>query len=138
MTHPLRARLAAGLAILGVALAVGASPANIRAAEFDLVEAHTTTQDHPYTLGMVRFAQLVRERTGGRVAVRIHHSRQLGDERQVVEGLQLGTVQLTVTSTGPLGGFVPDMNVLDLPFLFRDAEHAHSVLDGEIGRTLLV
>jgi tripartite ATP-independent transporter DctP family solute receptor len=71
------------------------------------------------------------------VSIQIHHSRQLGDERQVVEGLQLGTVQLTVTSTGPLGGFVPDMNVLDLPFLFRDSAHAYKVLDGDIGRGLL-
>jgi TRAP-type transport system periplasmic protein len=137
MPHFARARAVAVLAILGAALAVGAVPANIRAAEFDLVEAHTTTQDHPYTLGMIRLAQLVRERTGGRVDIRIHHSRQLGDERQVVEGLQLGTVHLTVTSTGPLGGFVPEMNVLDLPFLFRDAAHAYRVLDGEIGRDLL-
>jgi tripartite ATP-independent transporter DctP family solute receptor len=44
---------------------------------------------------------------------------------------------LTVTSTGPLGGFVPDMNVLDLPFLFRDSAHAYKVLDGDIGRGLL-
>jgi TRAP-type transport system periplasmic protein len=123
--------------VLIATLAVGAVPADIRAAEFDLVEAHTTTQDHPYTLGMVRYAQLVRERTQGRVSIQIHHSRQLGDERQVVEGLQLGTVQLTVTSTGPLGGFVPDVNVLDLPFLFRDAAHAYKVLDGDIGRDLL-
>ena len=123
--------------VLIATLAVGAVPADIRAAEFDLVEAHTTTQDHPYTLGMVRYAQLVRERTQGRVSIQIHHSRQLGDERQVVEGLQLGTVQLTVTSTGPLGGFVPDVNVLDLPFLFRDAAHAYKVLDGDIGRGLL-
>lgn len=111
--------------------------ADIRAAEFDLVEAHTTTADHPYTLGMVRYAELVKRRTNGRVAIQIHHSRQLGDERQVVEGLQLGTIQLTVTSTGPLGGFVPEMNVVDLPFLFRDADHAYKVLDGEIGRSLL-
>jgi tripartite ATP-independent transporter DctP family solute receptor len=123
--------------VLIATLAVGAVPADIRAAEFDLVEAHTTTQDHPYTLGMVRYAQLVRERTQGRGSIQIHHSRQLGDERQVVEGLQLGTVQLTVTSTGPLGGFVPDVNVLDLPFLFRDAAHAYKVLDGDIGRDLL-
>lgn len=137
MPHFARARAVAVLAILGAALAVGAVPANIRAAEFDLVEAHTTTQDHPYTLGMIRLAQVVRERSQGRVTIRIHHSRQLGDERQVVEGLQLGTVHLTVTSTGPLGGFVPEMNVLDLPFLFRDATHAYKVLDGEIGRSLL-
>lgn len=138
MPHFVGARAAvAALAILGAALGVMAWPEDIRAAEFDLVEAHTTTEDHPYTLGMVRYAQLVRERTGGRVAIQIHHSRQLGDERQVVEGLQLGTIHLTVTSTGPLGGFIPEMNVLDLPFLFRDASHAYKVLDGEIGRGLL-
>ncbi len=123
--------------LFGAALLVLALPANIRAAEFDLVEAHTTTAEHPYTLGIVRFAQLVRERSHGRIAIQIHHSRELGDERQVVEGLQLGTIQLTVTSTGPLGGFVPDMNVLDLPYLFRDAQHAYTVLDGPIGQSLL-
>lgn len=134
-------RLAVSLVgILGFAIAVILGPgltADIRAAEFDLVEAHTSPPDHPYTLGMVRYADLVKERTKGRVAIQIHHSRQLGDERQVVEGLQLGTIHLTVTSTGPLGGFVPEMNVVDLPFLFRDAEHAYKVLDGEIGRGLL-
>ena len=119
-------------AILGLGLT-----ADIRAAEFDLVEAHTSPPDHPYTLGMVRYADLVKERTNGRVAIQIHHSRQLGDERQVVEGLQLGTIHLTVTSTGPLGGFMPEMNVVDLPFLFRDGDHAYKVLDGEIGRGLL-
>ena len=126
--------------IFGVALAVVLGlgfTAGIRAAEFDLVEAHTTPPDHPYTLGMIRYAQLVKERTKGRVAIQIHHSRELGDERQVVERLQLGTIHLTVTSTGPLGGFVPEMNVVDLPFLFRTPEHAYKVLDGEIGRDLL-
>lgn len=125
------------LAVVVAAVLGPGSVADIRAAEFDLVEAHTTTADHPYTLGMVRYADLVKERTKGRVAIQIHHSRELGDEREVVEGLQLGTIQLTVTSTGPLGGFVPEMNVVDLPFLFRDANHAYKVLDGEIGRDLL-
>lgn len=137
MPHFTRPRGIVVLTIIGAVLGVLALAADIRAAEFDLVEAHTTTAEHPYTLGMVRYAQLVRERTQGRVSIQIHHSRQLGDERQVVEGLQLGTVQLTVTSTGPLGGFVPEMNVLDLPFLFRDAAHAHKVLDGDVGRGLL-
>jgi len=128
------------LGILGFAFSVTLGMGlteDIRAAEFDLVEAHTSAPDHPYTLGMVRYADLVKERTKGRVAIQIHHSRQLGDERQVVEGLQLGTIHLTVSSTGPLGGFVPEINVVDLPFLFRDADHAYKVLDGEIGRDLL-
>jgi len=127
-----------GVLGLTVAATLGTGlTADIRAAEFDLVEAHTPPPDHPYTLGMVRYADLVKQRSNGRVAIQIHHSRQLGDERQVVEGLQLGTIHLTVTSTGPLGGFVPEMNVVDLPFLFRDADHAYKVLDGEIGRSLL-
>ena len=136
----MRRRALALVGILGIA--VGAIMgmgfgADIRAAEFDLVEAHTAPPDHPYTLGMVRYADLIKDRTKGRVSIQIHHSRQLGDERQVVEGLQLGTIHLTVSSTGPLGGFVPEVNVVDLPFLFRDADHAHTVLDGEIGRGLL-
>lgn len=128
----------AGISGVALALVLGLGfAADIRAAEFDLVEAHTTPPDHPYTLGMLRYAQLVKERTKGRVAIQVHHSRELGDERQVVEGLQLGTIHLTVTSTGPLGGFVPEMNVVDLPFLFRSPEHAYKVLDGQIGRDLL-
>lgn len=122
--------------VLAAVLGIGRA-ADIRAAEFDLVEAHTSPPDHPYTLGMERYAELVKQRTNGRVAIQIHHSRELGDERQVVEGLQLGTIHLTVTSTGPLGGFVPEMNVVDLPFLFRDGGHAYKVLDGDIGRSLL-
>ena len=137
MWYPARVSWLVALAAICLAAGFFISPADIRAAEFDLVEAHTTTAEHPYTLGMVRYAQLVRERTQGRVAIQIHHSRELGDERQVVEGLQLGTIHLTVTSTGPLGGFVPEMNVVDLPFLFRNPEHAYKVLDGEIGRNLL-
>jgi tripartite ATP-independent transporter DctP family solute receptor len=54
----------------------------------------------------------------------------------MVEGLQLGTIDLVVTSTGPLGGFVPKMFVVDLPFLFRDREHSYKVLDGPIGREI--
>jgi tripartite ATP-independent transporter DctP family solute receptor len=121
-----------------IALLLGTSSrVHAGALEFELIEAHTAPAEHPYTVAMEHLNQLLGERTKGRVAIKIHHTRQLGDERQVVEGLQLGTVHLTVTSTGPLGGFVPEMNVVDLPFLFRDAEHAYKVLDGEIGQSLL-
>ncbi|HQK89411.1 MAG TPA: TRAP transporter substrate-binding protein [Acidobacteriota bacterium] len=121
-----------------IALLLGTSSGvHAGALEFELIEAHTAPAEHPYTVAMEHLNQLLGERTKGRVAIKIHHTRQLGDERQVVEGLQLGTVHLTVTSTGPLGGFVPEMNVVDLPFLFRDAEHAYKVLDGEIGQSLL-
>jgi tripartite ATP-independent transporter DctP family solute receptor len=98
---------------------------------------HAVAPEHPYHLGAVRFSELVAQRTNNRVKIDVYPSTQLGNERDMVEGLQLGTIDLVVTSTGPLGGFVPKMFVVDLPFLFRDREHAYKVLDGPIGRDLL-
>jgi len=98
---------------------------------------HAVAPEHPYHLGAVKFAELVAQRTGNKVKIDVYPSTQLGNERDMVEGLQLGTIDLVVTSTGPLGGFVPKMFVVDLPFLFRDREHAYKVLDGPIGKDLL-
>jgi tripartite ATP-independent transporter DctP family solute receptor len=98
---------------------------------------HAVAPVHPYHLGAVKFSELVAQRTGGKVKVEVYPSTQLGNERDMVEGLQLGTIDLVVTSTGPVGGFVPKMFVVDLPFLFRDRDHAYRVLDGPIGRDLL-
>jgi len=97
---------------------------------------HAVAVEHPYHLGAVKFAELVAQRTKNRVKIDVYPSTQLGNERDMVEGLQLGTIDLVVTSTGPLGGFVPKMFVVDLPFLFRDREHAYKVLDGPIGKDL--
>ncbi len=98
---------------------------------------HAVAVEHPYHLGAVKFAELVAQRTKNRVKIDVYPSTQLGNERDMVEGLQLGTIDLVVTSTGPLGGFVPKIFVVDLPFLFRDREHAYKVLDGPIGKNLL-
>jgi tripartite ATP-independent transporter DctP family solute receptor len=98
---------------------------------------HAVAPEHPYHLGAVRYSDLVAQRTKNKVKIEVYPSTQLGNERDMVEGLQLGTIDLVVTSTGPLGGFVPRMFVVDLPFLFRDREHAYKVLDGPIGRELL-
>jgi len=98
---------------------------------------HAVAPVHPYHLGAVKFSELVAQRTGGKVKIDVYPSTQLGNERDMVEGLQLGTIDLVVTSTGPVGGFVPKMFVVDLPFLFRDRDHAYKVLDGPIGRDLL-
>ena len=93
--------------------------------------------DHAYNVGARKYAELVAQRTANKVKIDVYPSTQLGNERDMVEGLQLGTIDLVVTSTGPLGGFVPKMFVVDLPFLFRDREHAYKVLDGPIGKGLL-
>ncbi len=96
-----------------------------------------TAPDHAYNVAARKFADLVAQRTGNKVKIDTYPATQLGNERDMIEGLQLGTVDFVVTSTGPVGGFVPKMFVVDLPFLFRDREHAYQVLDGPIGKGLL-
>lgn len=99
--------------------------------------SHSCATTHPYQLGLEKFAELVSEKTDGAVQIDIFHSAQLGDERANIEDLQMGTLDIAVTSTGPLGNFVSDYLILDLPFLFTSYEHAHAVLDGEIGQALI-
>ncbi len=100
--------------------------------------ATMTAATHTYNLGAQRFADLVKERTGGRVSITIYPDGQLGKgERELLEAIQQGTIDIYVGSTGPLGGFNPAMQILDIPFLFRDYAHVDMVLDGPIGQELL-
>lgn len=98
---------------------------------------HTLADTSHYQEGLLYFKEILAEKTNGEINVEIYAAGSLGGERDMVEGLQIGTVDLVLTSTGPMSGFVEDITVVDLPFLFRDAEHAHAVLDGEIGDELL-
>lgn len=97
----------------------------------------STAPTHPYSMGLAKFAELVEERTEGAVKIDIFSNAQLGDERANIEDLQMGTLDIAVSSTGPLGNFAEDFLILDLPYLFTDYEHAHAVLDGEIGDSLI-
>ncbi len=112
-------------------------PGNCQDKPVVLKLGHAVAPEHPYHLGAMKFSELVANRTKTKVKIDVYPSTQLGNERDMVEGLQLGTIDLVVTSTGPVGGFVPKMFVVDLPFLFRDREHAYKVLDGPIGNELL-
>jgi len=97
----------------------------------------STPEDHPYNLGLKKFAETISTETKGAIEIEIFPNNSLGAERELVEGMQIGSVDIVVSSTGPIGGFVPEMNVVDLPFLFRDNAHAYAVLDGSIGQDLL-
>ncbi len=99
--------------------------------------SHSCSTSHPYQLGLEYFAQLVSEKTDGAVQIEIYSSAALGDERANIEDLQLGTLDIAVTSTGPLGNFDEDFLILDLPYLFESYDHAHAVLDSDIGDDLL-
>ncbi|UCF93382.1 MAG: TRAP transporter substrate-binding protein [Desulfobacterales bacterium] len=107
-------------------------------AQTTLKLATVTPDHHAYTVGAKEFARLVEEGTQGQVIIKVYGGGQLGKgEREVLEGLQLGTIDLAVTATGPVSNFSEDMGVVDLPFLFTSNAHVDQVLDGPIGRKLL-
>jgi len=99
--------------------------------------ALTTAQNSHYSMGVQAFGKKLSELSGGKYEIREQAAGALGGERDLIEGLQIGSVELVVSSTGPLGNFVPETLVLDLPFLFKDYAAARSILDGEIGQELL-
>ncbi|MFZ5646911.1 MAG: TRAP transporter substrate-binding protein [Bacillota bacterium] len=100
--------------------------------------ATMTPANHMYSQGAQKFADLIKERTNGRIQITVYPDGQLGKgERELLEALQQGTVDLYAGSTGPIGGFSPSMLIVDIPFLFRDYAHVDKVLDGPIGRQLL-
>ncbi len=99
--------------------------------------AHTTAPTHPYTTMAQKLAEQVKAKSNGAMNMTIHPSSQLGGERDLMEGLQLGTVDMMSCSLGVAATFVPELNVMNLPFLFRDAKHYTEVVRGPIGQRLL-
>ena len=99
--------------------------------------AHTTAPSHPYTTMAQKLADLVKSKSSGSMVITIHPASQLGGERDLMEGLQLGTVDMMSCSLGVAASFVPELNVMNLPFLFRDAKHYTEVANGPIGQKLL-
>src|SRR5690348_18471475 len=94
-------------------------------------------QNSHYGVAIDTFAREVEKRTNGRYKIQNFYSGALGAERESIEALQLGTLDLTMTSTGPVPNFVPEIAILDIPFLFRDYAHARAVLDGAVGQAML-
>jgi len=99
---------------------------------------HGLDISHPVHKAMVFMAERVKEKSAGRMQVHIFPSEQLGNEKECIEALQLGYLAMTKTSSAPMEGFVPQMQVFGIPYLFRDSEHLWKVLNGPIGRKLLL
>ncbi len=123
------------VSLLGLAAVVGCrAPDATRVLKL----AHGLDVSHPVHLAMVHLADRVAEASGGRMRVEIHPSGQLGEERELIEMLQIGSIAMTKVSASPLESFVPDMAVFSIPYVFRNEAHLRQVLDGEIGRRLLL
>lgn len=103
---------------------------------YTLQAGHSLPDDHPYHIGFLEMADRVEERTDGRVIIEVFPNSEIGAERELTEGLEFGTVDLVVSSTAPVTNFVPELGVLDVPFLFEDRETAVEILEGDIGEEL--
>jgi tripartite ATP-independent transporter DctP family solute receptor len=99
--------------------------------------ADTQIEEYPTVQALLFMGRLIAEKTGGRDQIRVFHSRQLGEEKETIEQTRVGAIDLNRINVALIGSFVPAMNVLAMPFLFRSIEHLHKVLDGPIGNEIL-
>src|SRR5699024_6861691 len=107
-------------------------------AQTELKMAYALSKESHYGAGAKAFVEsLAAADLDEELAIKAYPSSALGGERQVIEGLQLGTIDLAIVSTGATLNFVPETGVFDIPFLFRDLEHARMVMDSDIGDEML-
>ncbi|WP_284308910.1 TRAP transporter substrate-binding protein [Hydrogenophaga electricum] len=119
-------------------LALGATLLGLSAqAQTVLKIGYSNALTSHYGMGAVAFCEEVDKGTQGRYKCQQYPNNALGGEREMIEAVQLGTQDLANVSTGALGNFVPEVKIVDIPFLFRDYDHARKVMDGPIGQDLL-
>ena len=100
---------------------------------------HIAEATNPYGMGADKFAEIVKQKSKGDIEVKVFPSSQLGTQKELIEGLIYGTVDMTLTGTAELGTFQPQMALFDMPFLFKDRAHAYRSLDSvgmEMGKPL--
>lgn len=90
---------------------------------------HIAEATNPYGKGADKFAELVKQKSNGDIEIKVFPSSSLGTQKELIEGLIYGTVDMTLTGTAELGTFQPQMAIFDMPFLFKDRAHAFKALD---------
>ncbi|MDE7267450.1 MAG: TRAP transporter substrate-binding protein [Lachnospiraceae bacterium] len=105
--------------------------------EYVFSYAENQTQDYPTTMGGIRFAELVEERTQGRIRIQVQAEGVFGSEQEVIRQMRYGGIDFARISLAQVADYIPEMKVLQLPYLYEDASHMWRVLDGEIGARFL-
>ena len=106
------------------------------AAERVIKLGHVLDTKHPYHIASEYFAKRVAELTKGKIEVQVYPSSQLGNEREVVEGMQVGTIEMGSSTSAVAARFVKEIEIFNLPFLFKDFQHLYKVLDSQFGEEL--
>ena len=122
-----------------IALAIGMGSLLPAAAQSKLVLKSTDVHPlgYPTVEAVVRMGKKLEAATNGRISIQMYPSMQLGGEKEMIEQAQVGALHMARISVGPMGPIVPELNVFNLPFMFRDNAHMEKVIDGEIGTELL-
>lgn len=118
------------VAIAAVALLVGFS-VSAQAKEWRGWNIHVA--GYPNTVAMDKFAELLKEKSGGKMTVKMYHAGTLGSQPDAIEQVRAGALEIGNFNLGPLGPIVPEANVVSLPFIFKDTDHMWRVLDGKAG-----
>ncbi|MBB2717235.1 UNVERIFIED_ORG: tripartite ATP-independent transporter DctP family solute receptor [Rhizobium etli] len=120
-------KLAAGLMVAASVMSSAASAQTV------LKSSDTHPDGYPTVEGVKYFGELVKERTKGRYSVEVYHSAQLGEEKDTIEQVRSGVIELNRVSMAPFNGTVKESIVPALPYIFRSEEHMHKVMDGAVG-----
>ena len=124
------------LFLAAVCLCLLAAPAGFAEAAITIKAAHNGNlqPEDAQNMGFDVFKKMVEEKSKGEIQVQLYPAAQLGDARTIVEGVQMGTIEVGDVENGPMGRFVPEAMLWDLPYIFRDINHVHAVLDGPLGK----
>ena len=98
---------------------------------------HVGATSHPYQIGAEKFAELVAEKCGGNITIDVFPASQIASGAKAIEFVQMGTLDIAVESTMSLSNFVPEIDTLNLPFLFDDAEQAFRILEAACALSLI-
>jgi tripartite ATP-independent transporter DctP family solute receptor len=123
-------------ALAGVALAAVSLP-GFAQQKMVLKASDVHPLGYPTVEAIVRMGKKLEAATNGRLSVQMFPSMQLGGEKEMIEQAQVGALQIARISVGPMGPVVDELNVFNLPFIFRDEAHMRKVIDGPIGQELL-
>ena len=130
-----RRALQLAMGVLLLALTSGGAGAADQRMVFKASDVHP--EGYPTVQAVENMGKKLEAATGGRLSIQMYASMQLGGEKEAIEQAQVGALQLARVSVGALGPVVDDLNVFNLPFLFRSTEHMEKVIDGPIGQELL-
>ncbi len=126
----------ASVVIAAAGLLIGSGAGNAQVNAHTLRFAYVNVKGHPQDLGAQKFAELVGQKSGGKITVKTFPGGTLGGDVQTLSSLQGGTIDLTVMNSGILVSLNKEYAILDFPFLFNDAKEADAVVDGPIGKRL--